>query len=162
MALDVDPTFGTLREPILKVIQLLRSLEYTAKNDAEVSLYDLYNKLGTQPYAAPSVFGFYLPSFVPDGPLGEQQLVAPEAELLTSPRLLNFVNGITSLIDFGLTTCDSGFADPISKRGRKCGRNDKVETADGPLAFIVDTASQLDPATHIVDEVGMYRLFVYA
>ena len=39
----------------------------------------------------------------------DSKLVAPEAQILTSPSMVSFLNGITSLLSFGLTACFQGF-----------------------------------------------------
>ena len=45
--------------------------------------------------------------YAPDGALLEAGLVAPEAQLATTPFVVSFLNGVSSLVDYGLTSCDS-------------------------------------------------------
>jgi hypothetical protein len=93
--LDMDPTAGKLREPLLKVMHLLRSLEFVPRNGIEFELSSMDTKIGMYAYAAPSIFNFYLPDHVPAGPASKAMLSAPEAEILSSP----FVIG-TKLISY--------------------------------------------------------------
>jgi hypothetical protein len=53
--LDQDPFYGALREPIVKVIGLLRALSFT-KSDPLLELDELNKKTGQAPYEQPTVF----------------------------------------------------------------------------------------------------------
>jgi len=103
--LDLDPYYGRLREPLLKVIHLLRSMEYKAKDGREVELDSLSSRIGQQVYKSPTVFNFYLPEYQPDGRIMAADLVSPESQLSTPPYTLGFLNGMVSLIKWGLTEC---------------------------------------------------------
>jgi len=71
-----------------------------------VELNGLQGRLGQQYGSSPSVFSFYLPDYQPDGTnIGDAGLVSPEAQLSTPPYNLNFLNGITALIRWGLGQC---------------------------------------------------------
>ena len=50
--------------------------------------------------------------YAPDGALLEAGLVAPEAQLATTPFVVSFLNGVTSLVDYGLTSCESTWPSP--------------------------------------------------
>ena len=98
---------GLLREPYLKVVHLMRSMEYQDEGARPVVLRNLVDSIGQYPYASPTVFNFYEPEFRPDSfPEG---LVAPEFQIYTAPTALAFANGMHSLINQGLSYCDSGF-----------------------------------------------------
>ncbi|MEM9158240.1 MAG: DUF1800 family protein, partial [Verrucomicrobiota bacterium] len=43
---------------------------------------DLQNYIGAHPYRSPTVFNFYYPDFSPSGEIAENQLVAPEFQIL--------------------------------------------------------------------------------
>lgn len=77
--LDREPTSGRLREPLLKVLHVMRSMEYQAVGGREVELHDLSNKIGQMYTESPSVFSFFLPEYQPDGLIAEADSVAPEA-----------------------------------------------------------------------------------
>ena len=65
--LQTDPTFGSLREPIIKVLHLLRSLSYKPSKGMGTALASMDVKVGQMAYRSPGVFNFYLPEFVPAG-----------------------------------------------------------------------------------------------
>jgi hypothetical protein len=69
-----------------------------------------------EPFNSPSVFGFYAPNNRPDGPLNNRGLVSPEAQLATTPPMIGILNGLSSLVDFGLSSCTFGFG-----YGSSCG-----------------------------------------
>ena len=139
--LDHDPYHGKLHEPILKIIQILRALDYRAHLGRPLFLPYIQADIGQQFQRSPTVFNFFLAEYAPPGVINDAQLVAPEAELLTSPLIMGFLNGISSLAEYGLTTCQYGFADGISvpKRANcnvwknQIGIGNVVDTADGVL-----------------------------
>ena len=68
---------------------------------------ELQDLLGQAPFMSPSVFNFYRPDFQPSGLGG---LVAPEAQIFEGSTVVNFINGMLSLIKHGgVTACDGGF-----------------------------------------------------
>jgi len=94
-----------LREPVLVVAGLLRALNvqpakpWVTKHNGKMEGVYWFKKLdiGQNPFMAPSVFNFYEPDFQPAGEgFANQDLVAPEAQLLDSQTLI----GTNNLIDF--------------------------------------------------------------
>jgi len=118
--MDSDPTFGTLREPILKLMHVFRALEYRSSDTAqrEVMLYELQDSIRQEVFNAPDVFGFYPPLNVPAGPIGEANLYSPEAFLANAPVYMSFLNGLNGLVDTGLTNRDQGFGTESIVHGR--------------------------------------------
>ena len=113
----------------------MRAMEFSTFDGREVMLTP---RVGMTPFHSPSVFGFYLPEFSPDGFLTAAQLTAPEAQLATGPNLIEFLNGMFSLVDYGLTSCDLGFGPPHSRSsGTRCvSTSDKRASAEGKLGFL--------------------------
>ena len=131
--LEADPLHGSLREPMLKVLHFFRSLEYQSRDGREIHLPSLNSRLGQAAFMQGSVFGFWLPDFRPDGPVEDNGLVAPESMIMTTPSSVHFFNGMTSLIDNGLTTCEAGFGYNF---GRSCGNQaNRDRTTDGKLQW---------------------------
>ncbi|CAK9106685.1 unnamed protein product [Durusdinium trenchii] len=128
-------TEGALREPILKLVHLMRSLEYRDLKDRPVVLGDLQDLMGQLPYAAPTVFNFYHSDYRPDS--FPERMAAPEFEIFDPPRIVNFMNGMISLVDSGLSNCWRGFGRPAEacKAGELEAEN---------LDCIGDTLEQLD------------------
>lgn len=137
-SLDLDPSHGQLREPVLKLTHLLRAMEFTpteSKGISEVDL-NLLRHLGMESYKSPTVFNFYPPDYSPNGPLGAAGLVSPEAMLASAPFTLGFLNGVGSLIKYGLTECRAG----LGSSSKRCSRIDdpddpKHVPPDGHLAW---------------------------
>lgn len=131
--LQADKTFGSLREPLVKVAHVLRALEYKTKGRG-VSFPDLLNKIGMDVFQQPSVFGFYLPENRPAGPISDAGLVGPEVQIGTSPFVVGYLNGLTSLIDNGLTNCNNGFG--WGGGVRNCRNKTTInQTNDGALTY---------------------------
>lgn len=112
VVLDADPSHGSVRENIVKLVHLLRALNFTKRmNENEIRIpTDLFDRIGQSPYMAKSVFSFFRPEYAPVA-MTDSKLVAPEAQILTSPSVVSFLNGITSLLSFGLTACFQGFGE---------------------------------------------------
>lgn len=91
-AIASDPSYGSMREPILKLIHLMRSMQYTPgfTDDAlqtsyNVKFWKIDQKLGQGPYDFPTVFSFFLPDYIPDsGPNLSASLASPESILVVS------------------------------------------------------------------------------
>ena len=114
--LDMDPSHGGLREPLIKLISFMRAMEFVSKDDKEVELYNVVDATGQMVFQSPTVFNFYKPEYQPTGPVIDSDLYAPEAELATAPWIIGFLNGLFSLINFGLNTCDGGFGSATQQR----------------------------------------------
>ncbi len=107
--LEADPSFGVIREPLLRVIHVLRAMNYQGNDARELIMPSLSAQVGMEAFGSPSVFGFYLPLNRPDGFLNNRGMVSPEAQIATTPPLIGLINGLASLVDNGLSSCNSGF-----------------------------------------------------
>jgi len=84
-------TFGKLREPVHKLLQLHRA--FNAQSSSHYySIWDLSDaeELGQAPMRAPSVFNYFGAAFSPSGPLGQAGLVGPEFEITTTSAVAGF------------------------------------------------------------------------
>jgi uncharacterized protein (DUF1501 family) len=110
--LDADPTHGSLKEPLLKIIGLMKALDFAPAADAGYVDFDtkMNVKIGQMAHAIPNVFSFFLPEHKPSGRVAQASLAAPEAQIMTGPRTIDFMNGLLSLIKYGFTNCLGGFA----------------------------------------------------
>ena len=64
LLLDSDQSYGGMREPLIKVVSVLRSLAYKQTSIHFASLYHLDSIIGQSPHDLPSVFSFFLPEYV--------------------------------------------------------------------------------------------------
>ena len=79
--LDVDPAFGVVREPILKLLHFMRSMEFEASvGNEEIELKNLASVIGQQVWKTPTVFNYYEPYYIPPQ-LVEHRLNSPEAQV---------------------------------------------------------------------------------
>lgn len=99
--LDADPTHGKFQEPLLKVIKMMRALEFTAVDDREINLHNTQEMLGQNAFNSPSVFNYYLAEYSPPGALGDLTLMAPESQIMTAPTSISYLNAMTHMIQRG-------------------------------------------------------------
>jgi uncharacterized protein (DUF1501 family)/uncharacterized protein (DUF1800 family) len=150
---EADITFGMLRDPLIKLYHVMRSLSYESPTNREIYMLGLDDSGGVQPLSSPSVFGFYLPEFRPLGIIGEAGLVAPQVQIATTPNLMSFLNGLTSLIEWGLTACDGfGVWGSPTLPYRLCDYEYGARaTSDGELSWKPDTLNTME----IIDELDL-------
>ena len=84
--LDKDIASGAIREPILKVMSLMRSMEFISRVPV-IATDDIIDNIGQMAHEFESVFSFFLPEYEPYGRVGEAALVSPEATLLVMPQI---------------------------------------------------------------------------
>ncbi len=90
-----DKSFGHFREPFLRYMNVVKGLNLTAANGVYRNMMNsLYDKLSQKPMNSPSVFNFYSPVYVPDGPLNDIGKVGPEFQTLNSLSFSNYMNGL--------------------------------------------------------------------
>ena len=145
--MDAEPTFGKIREPQIKLMHLLRSLEFKSGADGLKEVVLKQSGIGISPYHSPSVFNYYLPDHQPSGSLSKIGLTAPEMMLGTAPYLLFFLNGAASLIKYGLTNGGKGFGT------RSLTMSSPVRDTLGSLTF-APTAAATD-ASAVIDELDL-------
>ncbi len=111
VVLDVDPSTGSIREPMIKLIAFLRAMIFKTLDDVkEVTFQNLQNRIGQMPHSIPNVFSYFQPDYA-SGKIKSASLFGPETQVLTSPTIVGFVNGMFSLVDLGLTNCYGGFGE---------------------------------------------------
>ena len=149
-----DPFIGGVKEPLLKVISLMRSMEFEqAEGHPILRLHDMYNKIGMMAHEFPTVFSFYLPEYQPDDRTGAASLVSPEAQIMDMPKTVGLLNGIFSLIKYGLGNCNGGFGGTW----HSCNEGNFIGS-QGYLSFARpfnnDTTSLDDHVSAVVDELS--------
>eukprot|EP00934_Nitzschia_sp_Nitz4_P004476 Nitzschia sp. Nitz4//scaffold371_size14297//6040//11866//NITZ4_008941-RA/size14297-augustus-gene-0.3-mRNA-1//-1//CDS//3329549584//4466//frame0 len=105
---DADPMNGSVLEPYLKVVKVMRSLEFRSQEFVPRISADLQHLIGQQAHKLPHVFSFFKPEYQPAGRIADASLVAPEAQVLNGPTIMNMMNMILSFIRFGLNDCFGG------------------------------------------------------
>lgn len=96
---------GKLREPIVRITQLIRTTETTTsdKDWAIGNTNDPSTRLEQMPLEAPSVFNFFLPDYSrPKSAIDALNLVAPEFQIVDELSVASYLNTISSLLGGGL------------------------------------------------------------
>jgi uncharacterized protein (DUF1501 family) len=115
---DDDPVSGNVREPLLKVIQVMRSMSFQRRQYVKLRhgiLKDVGDKIGQMVFEAPDQFSFFSSDYSPPGIFAENEMVTPEGHLLTMNNLIGLSNGLFSLVNFGLSFVDGGFGPFLSR-----------------------------------------------
>ncbi|GMH88299.1 hypothetical protein TrST_g6936 [Triparma strigata] len=117
--LESDPSAGKLREPVLKLMHMIRALELERKNGREVEFAGsrVQDALAMSIYEPATVFNFYQNDYSA-GAAAIGGLLAPEAQLLMAPTILGWLNAALSMVEFGLSSCDSGVG--VKASGTSC------------------------------------------
>jgi uncharacterized protein (DUF1501 family) len=109
-------------------------------SEYQVKLWKIHEKIGQGPYEFPSVFSFFLPEYIPDsGPVLSSQLVSPESMILTMPNTVGLLNGIFSIIKYGLSDCHEGLGSYPGYGG--CNDDGLYERSIGHLFYSPDGAN---------------------
>eukprot|EP00934_Nitzschia_sp_Nitz4_P009264 Nitzschia sp. Nitz4//scaffold316_size20630//7257//13186//NITZ4_008656-RA/size20630-snap-gene-0.2-mRNA-1//1//CDS//3329547514//9254//frame0 len=105
---DADPMSGSVIEPFLKVVKVMRSLVFQSQEFVPRFKADLFQLIGEETHKLPHVFSFFKPEYQPRGRISSANLVAPEAQVLNGPTSINLVNILGSYLKYGLNTCYNG------------------------------------------------------
>lgn len=88
-----DISSGMLREPFVRYAHFARALNTEQYYDRFWNAcYDFWQNTGQSVLAAKSVFNFFLPDFQPNGPIADEDLVAPEFQIHNSRTSIGFIN----------------------------------------------------------------------
>lgn len=97
-----DPTFGKLREPVLRFTHWARAFGVDDTDADDISILANTStpaRLNQQAYRSPSVFNFYRPGFVAPGTeTADAGLVAPEFQITTGSSITGYANFMASFI----------------------------------------------------------------
>ncbi len=94
---------GKLREPLLRVIAVLRQLRVSSPDGFYANTgYVVQEQTQQHPLSAPSVFNFFLPDHSPVGPIAEAGLVAPEFQITNSGSIVTLSNMLERILLAGL------------------------------------------------------------
>jgi uncharacterized protein (DUF1800 family) len=86
-----DPTFGKLREPFLRCVNLAHAFNAAAQA-GYYALDSFYLDHVEEPMRSPSVFNFYQPAYSPPGLLNTAGLFAPEFQIINAGSAITAPN----------------------------------------------------------------------
>lgn len=148
--LDADPAHGGMKEPLIKIISLMRSMSFKLFDYVPQLVkfrYDLADNIGQMAHDVQSVFSFFLSEHKAAGPVAQASIVAPEAVHNTGPKIISQLNGMLGLIKYGLDSCWDGLGTQERERGgQKCGRFEigKFDESSGRLTYTPTSTSAKD------------------
>jgi uncharacterized protein (DUF1800 family) len=92
-----DPTWGKLREPLVRFGNFMRAFNVNSQSGyfRLWNLEDPVSSLGQNPMRAPSVFNWFRPDYSPQGAIRERNLVAPEFQIVHEGTITSWVNFIS-------------------------------------------------------------------
>ena len=105
-----QPSFGRIREPLLRFTHLMRAFEASSRTGYwNIGRTEVPGYLNQTAMRAPSVFNFYRPGYSPAGtPIAREKLVAPEMQILNESSVAGYADyldrfvGGTSIYIVGL------------------------------------------------------------
>ena len=150
--IDEDPVSGNIREPLLKVMQFMRSLSFKRRPHVKFrhGLFDeIHYKIGQMVFDPPDQFSFFSSDYSPPGAFAEAELFSPESELLSMSAVVGMVNGLFSFVNYGLTHLDGGFGPSL----RSLAPVGDYSTSVGHLTFPFQTNNGA-PVTSTIDELS--------
>jgi uncharacterized protein (DUF1800 family) len=105
MAKTADPTFGKVREPVLRLGAWMRA--FNARSTSGSFLLgvtdDAAGSLGQSAMRAPSVFNFYRPGYVPPNTaIAAANLVAPEFQIIHEVSVAGYANFMRTTVQSGV------------------------------------------------------------
>mmetsp|Transcript_662 Transcript_662/g.1594 ORF Transcript_662/g.1594 Transcript_662/m.1594 type:complete len:2342 (-) Transcript_662:143-7168(-) len=153
--LEKDPAHGSMKETIIKVISVMRSLEFTTRPEFPFPRFykSMQHRLGQLVYEAPDIFSYFNPTSQPDGLIGRSGLVSPETRIHTTPTIMTLANGLMNMVKYGMDRCYGGLGLTRNYHGigecvyRKMGH---FENSSGYLNF---TPADVEPSA-MVDELA--------
>ncbi len=85
------PTFGKLREPIIRIAHLWRAFG-TGGRSGWYDIAWIRDRIGQEPLQSPTVFNFFQPDYAPPGSVVAAGLVAPEFQITSDATISHLVN----------------------------------------------------------------------
>ena len=107
--LSFDPSYGKLREPIIRLMHLSRALKLSSLRTYDwIYFKGLEDTILQAPYEQSSVFNFYRPNYSPNGLISDIGLTAPEFQINNDVSSLHLLNFLSTLINQGLIKGSDG------------------------------------------------------
>nr|WP_315477202.1 DUF1800 domain-containing protein [uncultured Undibacterium sp.] len=96
-----NPTFGKVREPIVRFLNWARAFNANSASDTwrVGDTSDAGTKLGQSPLRSPSVFNFFRPGYVPpNSEIANANLVAPEMQIVSESSVVGYINFMQNVV----------------------------------------------------------------
>jgi len=153
---DLDPSSGGIKEPLLKLTHLMRGLGFKRSLHHRRTDGMFSGTVGQSPYGIPDQFSFFSPDYSPGGAHKDSGLVSPEAELLSTNQIVSSQNAYYMFVQLGLSACFGGIG-PRWDRGvfQSCGSwNDRsYRNAVAHLDFS-PSSPDLSDSAEVINELN--------
>ncbi len=94
------PTYGHLKEPMIRFVQVLRAFEARAAS-GRYRITRLEDTLGQAPFRSPSVFNFFSPNYRKPGTLASLGLYSPEFQIQAEQWVIAYSNTLRRVVSDG-------------------------------------------------------------
>ncbi len=104
IAVTTGPTYGKIREPIVRLANWMRAFGATSTSGSFLlGSTSASTSLGQSVLTSPTVFNFYRPGYVPPGTrLGAQNLTAPEMQIVDEVTVAGYINSLQGAVGNGV------------------------------------------------------------
>ncbi|ALM87350.1 hypothetical protein ASB57_28320 [Bordetella sp. N] len=112
-----SPTWGKVREPIVRFAAWARAFGATSRNGKweMPDTTDSTVRLGQSPLKAPSVFNFFRPRFTPPNTvIAQMGLVAPEFQITDETSVAGYLNFLAIYVDRGWEDLQTDYAAEVA------------------------------------------------
>lgn len=124
-AAQTDDSFGKLREPFLRYMQICQSFEASNENGHyRNATSSIMQHFGQKPFTSPSVFNFFQSDYQPIGPIEEANSFAPEFQITNSQTIAGYMNALNQWLFFDNVSDDGGYG--FEETGYVAGNHTKL------------------------------------
>lgn len=135
ISVATSPSFGKLREPVVRVTNWARSFAATSQTgNFLITSTSANTSLNQSPLTSPSVFNFWRPGFTPPATtqLGQNMLLAPEFQVVDEVTTASYINQMQDWINAGIGSTPTGG----SGRDVRSAYAAEIALADNPTALV--------------------------
>ena len=94
-----DDTYGHLREPFVRYMQLGQAFDYSSPSgNLRNVMNEINDEIAQRPLSSPSVFNFFQSDYTPIGVIEEAGKVAPEFQMTNTQSIAGYFNGLNEWI----------------------------------------------------------------
>lgn len=138
---------GALKEPFIRYTNLVKGLNLTSSTGIyRNSMRRAYDRMGQLPLFSPSVFNFFSPDYMPDGPLKGTGKFGPEFQTLNAQSLTGYFNALNTWLISDTPVDYNGFFGNETYKPEQAPKFDL--TADYPL-------TRNDRLTQLLDKYNL-------
>lgn len=97
-AAAATPAYGHMREPMIRLVTVLRAFNGRAASGRYRAVTNLDGTMGQAPFRSPTVFNFFMPDYARPGAIADANLKSPEFQIATETTVITAANTIRDLV----------------------------------------------------------------